>query len=85
MKLDKINHIRWGVILTYLSLVINIILSIIYTPIMLRILGQSEHGLFSTVSSTMSWLSLLGLGIGSSYIRYFAKYKVHKDEESLHR
>lgn len=83
MKLNKINHIRWGVILTYFSLVINIILSIIYTPIMLRILGQSEHGLFSTVSSTMSWLSLLGLGIGSSYIRYFAKYKVRKDEESL--
>lgn len=50
---------------------------------MLRILGQSEHGLYSTVSSTMSWLSLLGLGIGSSYIRYFAKYSVKNDNKSI--
>lgn len=76
MSNNSKNHLRWGVILTYFSLGINIFLSILYTPIMLRILGQSEHGLYSTVSSTMSWLSLLGLGIGSSYIRFFARYKV---------
>ena len=77
------NHIRWGVILTYTSLGINILLSILYTPVMLRILGQSEHGLYSTVSSTMSWLSLLGLGIGSSYIRFYAKYKVTEREDKI--
>lgn len=77
------NHIKWGVILTYVSLAINIILSILYTPVMLSILGQSEHGLYSTVSSTMSWLSLLGLGIGSSYIRYYAKYSVKNDSKSI--
>lgn len=79
----EINHLKWGVILTYVSLGINIILSIIYTPVMLNILGQSEHGLYSTVSSTMSWLSLLGLGIGSSYIRFFSKYKVKNDTDAM--
>lgn len=79
----KVNHLRWGVILTYVSLGINIILSILYTPIMLRILGQSEHGLYSTVSSTMSWLSLLGLGIGSSYIKFYAKYKVNEENNKI--
>lgn len=83
MSIKKVNHLKWGVVLTYVSLAINIILSIIYTPVMLNILGQSEHGLYSTVSSTMSWLSLLGLGIGSSYIRYFAKYSVKNDKNSI--
>lgn len=50
---------------------------------MLRILGQSEHGLYSTVSSVMSWLSLLSLGFGASYIRYYSKYKAKNDEEHI--
>lgn len=83
MQTKTVNHLKWGVILTYLSLGINIVLSISYTPIMLKILGQSEHGLYSTVSSTMSWLSLLGLGIGSSYIYYYAKYKANNDEKAI--
>lgn len=78
-----LNNIRWGVTLSYVSLSVNIILSILYTPIMLRILGQSEHGLYSTVSSTMSWLSLLGLGIGSSYIYYFSRYKTKQDSIAI--
>ena len=79
----KINHIRWGLVLTYVSLAVNILVSILYTPLVLRILGQSEHGLYSTVSTTMSWLSLLGLGIGSSYIYFFARYRAKKDEDAI--
>ncbi len=70
-------------ILTYFSLAVNIVLSILYTPVMLRILGQSEHGLYSTVSSAMSWLSLLGLGIGSSYIYFFARYNAKNDDDAI--
>ena len=82
MKKEK-NNIRWGVALTYITLFANIFISILYTPIMLRILGPSEHGVYSTVSSTLSWLSLLNLGIGASYIRFYARYKARKDEEHI--
>ena len=83
MKQHNVNHIRWGVLLTYVSLGINILLSILYTPLMLRILGQSEHGLYSTVSSVMSWLSLLGLGIGSSYIYFYARYNAADNQDAV--
>lgn len=83
MNRKELNHIKWGVVLTYATLGINIVLSIIYTPVMLQILGQSEHGLYSTVSSTMSWLSLLGLGIGSSYIYFFSKYRAKNDDVAI--
>ena len=83
MKKRRANHLKWGVVLTYVSLFLNIGISLTYTPVMLRILGQSEHGLYSTVSSVMAWLSLLNLGFGAGYIRYYSKYKVKNDEAHI--
>ena len=79
----RINHIRWGIILNYISLLVNILFSIFYTPLMLRILGAGEHGLYSTVSSAMSWLGLLGLGIGSSYIYFYARYDKDNNKDAI--
>lgn len=39
---------------------------------MIRILGQSEYGLYNLSSSIISYLSLLSLGLGSSYLRFYA-------------
>ena len=45
------NQLRSGSLLTYVQMTLNIIVSIAYTPFMLRILGKSEYGLYSTVAS----------------------------------
>ena len=79
----KINHLKLGSILSYVQMGLSIIIGITYTPVMLRLLGQSEYGLYSTVSSTISMLSVLSLGFNSSYIRYFSKYKAEKNEEAI--
>ena len=79
----KVNQLKAGVILSYIQLVLGNIISIIYTPIMLRILGQNEYGLYNLASSTISYLGLLSFGFGSSYIRYYSKYKVEKDENKI--
>lgn len=39
----KINQRKAGVILSYAGQLTKILISIIYTPIMLRLLGQSEY------------------------------------------
>ena len=49
---------------------------------MLRILGQSEYGLYSTATSTISTLSILSLGFSSSYIKKFAEYKNKRDDRA---
>lgn len=79
----KINQLKAGVILSYIQLVLGNIISIIYTPIMLRILGQNEYGLYNLASSTISYLGLLSFGFGSAYIRYYSKYKVEKDDNKI--
>ena len=50
---------------------------------MLRLLGQSEYGLYNLVSSVVSYLGLLSFGFGSAYIKYFSKYRVNKEFENI--
>ena len=79
------NEVRIGSILSYINIFINIIISLIYTPIMVKFLGTSEYGLYNSVSSTISTLSLLSLGFSSGYIYFYAKYKINDDEINIHK
>ncbi|MBE7056238.1 MAG: polysaccharide biosynthesis protein [Ruminococcaceae bacterium] len=76
-------QIKIGSLLSYLQMGVNILIGLLYTPIMIRMLGSSEYGLYNTVSSTIAMLSILNLGFNASYIRYFSKYKKKNDEESI--
>lgn len=79
----KINQLKAGAALSYIILGLSYIVSIIYTPIMLRLLGQSEYGLFNLVSSVVAYLGVLNFGFGSAYMRYYSKYKVKEDREKI--
>ncbi|MGN1139137.1 MAG: oligosaccharide flippase family protein [Ruminococcus sp.] len=79
------NQKKIGVVLSYMSQGVMILSSVIYTPIMLRILGQSEYGLYTLVNSVVSYLSILSLGFTSSYMRFYSKYKADNDEKGISR
>ena len=61
------------------------VISIAYTPFMLRTLGQSEYGLYNLASSIISYLTLLNFGFGSSYIRFYSRYKKNDDNDNIAR
>lgn len=78
----KNNELKSGAFLSYLQMGLQCVISLIYTPIMLRTLGDSEYGLYNISTSLISYLSLLNFGFGGAYVRYYTKYKVkNKDEE----
>ena len=68
-----------GIILAYLSEAIRVCSSLIYTPIMLKILGDTEYGLYQLVASTVSYLSLLNLGFTGAYTRFYTKAKLESE------
>lgn len=68
-----------------LSIVIQSLSAIIYTPVMLRLLGQNEYGLYQLGSSAVSYLSLLSFGFNSSYVKFYFEYKVKGEEEKIRR
>ena len=79
------NQLKVGSFLSYLQMALSIIIGIVFTPVMIRLLGQNEYGLYNTVASTISMLSLLSLSFNSGYIRYYARYKKKKDQDAIYR
>ena len=69
------NQIKIGSFLSYISIITNIVIGLIYTPYMIRMLGQSEYGLYSLTASVIAYLTVLDLGFGDAIIRYTAKYR----------
>lgn len=76
------NQLKAGIILSYCSLLITSFISIIYTPIMLRLLGQSQYGLYNLSNSVIGYLGVLDFGLGNAVIRYTAKYRALNDKKS---
>lgn len=79
----NINQLKAGAILSYISMGLGYVVSIIFTPIMLRLLGQSEYGLYNLVASVVAYLGVLNFGFGSAYMRYYSRYKVQDDREKI--
>lgn len=68
------NQIKAGVILNYVVLGLNNLIGLLYIPFMLRMLGQSEYGLYSLVASIIAYLTIMDFGFGNAIIRYTAKF-----------
>ena len=62
----KRDEIKAGALLSYLNLLIGNLIPFIYTPIMLRMLGQAEYGIYGIAQSVMGYIGLLNFGIGGS-------------------
>lgn len=75
----KINQLKAGAVLSYIFMGLGYSISIIYTPLMLRLLGQNEYGLYNLVASIVAYLGILNFGFGSAYIRYYSRHKSNND------
>lgn len=77
--IKNISQIKAGIFLSYLSSFLGLIIGLLYTPIMIRLLGQSEYGLYNIAASIVSYLGVLNFGFGSAYMRYYSKYKANEN------
>lgn len=83
--MGKINQLKTGVILTYVNMALGSILPMLYTPVMLRILGKEEYGLYSLSHSVIAYLTLLSFGLGGTIVRYIAKYRAEEKKDELEK
>lgn len=79
------NQLKTGAVISYLNLLIGNLIPFIYTPIMLRLLGQAEYGLYGIAQSIMGYIGLLNFGIGGTIVRYLAKYRAEGDKKQEER
>ncbi len=69
------NQLKAGAVLSYIIILLNTLVGLLYTPYMLRMMGQSEYGLYALVASVISYLTVLDLGLGNAVVRYTAKFR----------
>lgn len=79
------NQRKAGAVLNYISLFVNNGIALLFLPFMVRVLGQSEYGLYQLVGSVSAYLSILDLGLSATVIRYVAKYRAVDDQAGVER
>lgn len=76
-----VNQLKAGVFLNYVALGLNGLVGLLYTPYMLRMMGQSEYGLYSMVASVIAYLTIMDFGFGNAIIRYTAKFRAEGKQQ----
>lgn len=77
------SQLGTGVILSYIAQIAQILITIFYTPVMLKHLGQGEYGIYQLAYSVVSYLSLFNFGFSSAYVKFYSECNVkeNSDEE----
>ena len=83
MKIGENKKI--AVFISYCTMAVQFAVVFFVTPFLLKQLGKTEYGLYQLVSSTVSYLSLLGFGFSASYIRFYSKFKLKDDYTGITR
>ena len=85
--MNESTNRKLGAILSYVSIIASTLIQLLYTPFLIRQLGQSEYGLYSLVNSIVGYLTVLDLGFGNAIVVYTSKYRAQKkyeEEKKLH-
>lgn len=79
------SQLRTGAVMSYVNMALGSLVPMFFTPVMLRLLGQSEYGLYKLASTVTSYLGLISFGIGSAVVRYLVKYRAEGDNDGEER
>ena len=85
--MSESNNRKLGAMLSYVSIIASTLVQLLYTPFLIKNLGQSEYGLFSLINSVIGYLTILDLGFGNAIVVYTSKYRAQKkydEEKKLH-
>ncbi len=86
MEKDKKNksiiEIKRGVIISYLTLAVNICAGFFYTPWLIKSIGQSDYGLYTLATSFIS-IFLFDFGISAAVSKFANQYIASGEQEKV--
>ena len=78
--MDSNSQIKWGVIKSYLSIGINIVTGLIYTPWMISSIGKEAYGLYTLAYSVIAFF-MFDFGLSGAITRFVSKYLAEGHQE----
>ena len=76
------NQRKAGIVLSYTSMFLNIIIGLIYVPILLHFLGKSQFGLYQLMGSVIAYMAVMDFGLSGTITRYYSKYIALNDKKN---
>lgn len=76
------SKIAKGAIISYISIFLNIVISLVYTPWMIHQIGVSDYGLYSLVGTFLGYF-MLDFGLAGTITRFVAKYRAEGNEKKV--
>lgn len=78
------SQIKVGAMLSYISIAVNIISGLLYTPWMVETIGKSQYGLY-TLANSLITVFMVDFGLSAATSRYLAKYNAEGNKEAAER
>lgn len=72
-----------GMIFSCGLIIAKLLTGIVYTPLVLKILGQSQYGVYSLAVSFAGYLTIFDAGANAGYVRFYVQAKA-KDNKSTY-
>lgn len=79
------SQIKIGIVLSYVATGVNSLITLAYTPLIIRLLGKSEYGLYNISNSIVSYLGILSYGFSNAFIRFYSRAKQDGNEREVAR
>ena len=76
------SQIRQGAIISYVSLFLNMLIGLLFTPWVIRTIGRADYGLYTLVLSVISFF-VFDWGLSRAITRFVAKYYAENKHDKV--
>lgn len=83
MGRNGMNQLKAGTALSYINIAVNVIVNLLYVPLLLFYIGQSEYGLYKLLGSFIAYFGLMDFGLNSAVVRFYTKYLALKEYRKM--
>lgn len=85
MKTNRNYNLIHQAKVTFFLKAFSVLLPLITTPLLLKLLGQKDYGVWSVVLSFIAWLTIFDLGLGHTLKNRFTELVFRKDVSGVNR
>ncbi len=81
----KYDALKRSMLLSTLCKPLGLLISFLYTPVLLAYLGEESYGIWSTILSIISWINYFDIGIGLGLRNSLTKYIAIDDRNKVQK
>lgn len=75
------NQLKIGALLSYVNMALQILIGLVYVPMLLHYLSIEEYGLYQLIGSLVAYLSVFDFGLSGTITRYYSQRLALNDKK----